>query len=455
MGLIRKLLNYIFSGVQTKGSFAQNLAISFSGNALAQVIGFAFTPFIARIYGPEVYGVFALFVSIVNTISPVSTLQFPAGYVVANSEDEFYRLLKITLTFLMGFTALVAILILLFSNRAVDYFKVLELKGYLFLIPFYIFFMGFDYHMIGWNTREKEFKRASVAKLSAITLSKAFTLLFTIWGGPLAIGMILGNLVLYPINSIGLISRKISNSFSHIWIKSTKGKLLETWNKFKGYPFFVTPGLFISGVSLQLPVYFFSAFLTPVSVGHFALANGVISAPLSILINSSNVVFLQKAAETHQNSPHLLGDVVLKLYKRMLLVSVPPLVIMAMISKWLFAFIFGHEWEMAGVLAAFISLSALFIVNSPISTIFRIMHRQQLDFYLNILFVVLKTLALIPGLYYNDILLSVICYSFVSWLCSCISLIIVFRMVSLDYKIILRDSLVCILIFTFTFFLYR
>ncbi len=455
MSLLKKLLNYIFGGIQTKGSFAQNLAISFSGNALAQVVGFAFTPFIARLYGPEVYGIFALFVSVVNTISPISTLQFPAGYVVANPEDEFYRLLKITLTFLMGFTALAAIVMILFGHWAIEYFKVVELKDYLFLIPVYIFFMGFDYHLIGWNTKEKEFQRAAISKLVAVTVSKVFTLLVAILGGPLVWGMILGNLFYYPVSSIGLTSRKISEGFSQIWSKSSKDKLLETWKKFRGYPLYVTPGLFISGLSLQLPIYFFSVFFNATSVGYFALANGVISAPLSILINSSNVVFLQKAAETRQNSPHLLGEVVLKLYKRMMLISVPPLVILAFISKWLFSFIFGQEWEIAGVLAAFISLSAMFIVNGPLSTIFRIMNWQRLDFYLNILFVTLKALALIPGIFFNDIILSVISYSFVSWLCSCISLIIVFRMVSLDYRIILRDAVLCIVIFAFTIFVYR
>jgi O-antigen/teichoic acid export membrane protein len=84
-------------GFRTKGSFTQNLAITFSGNVMAQVIGFAFTPFIARIYGPEAYGVFALFIAVVNNLSPLSTLQFPSGYVATKNDGEFYRIVKITL----------------------------------------------------------------------------------------------------------------------------------------------------------------------------------------------------------------------------------------------------------------------------------------------------------------------------------------------------------------------
>jgi O-antigen/teichoic acid export membrane protein len=60
--------------ITAKGSFAHNLAITFSGNAVAQLIGFCFTPFIARLYGPEAYGLFALFVGIANNISPLATL---------------------------------------------------------------------------------------------------------------------------------------------------------------------------------------------------------------------------------------------------------------------------------------------------------------------------------------------------------------------------------------------
>lgn len=453
-GLIKKLTSQLLGGIGTKGSFAQNLTITFSGNALAQVVGFAFTPFIARFYGPEAYGIFALYLSIANNISPLSTLQFPAGYVVANSDGEFYRLIRITFYVLMGTTAFLALSTYLFSHTLMGYFAVGELSDYLFLIPVYTLLMGLDYLSQGWNIREREFRKSAVAKLISVFSSKLFTLSYAFFGEPIAMGMILGNLILYPINSIGLIGGKLRMSYSKIWPKNSVVKLAHTWNKFKDYPLYTTPRLMISGLSMQLPVFLFSTFFTTASVGQFALAVGVISAPLSILINSSNVVFLQKAAETYLNSPDVLRDITLKLYKRMLLISVPPIILVALTSKWTFSWVFGIEWETSGIMASFIALSAMYTVNGPLSAIFRIFGKQKLDFLLNLTFIGLRALSLIPGIYLNDIILSVISHSFVTWLCSCVSLLAVFRLVSLTGRIILRDAILGVVIFAIAVLIY-
>lgn len=79
-----------------EGNFAHDFAITFSGNALSLIIGFLFTPFIARVYGPEAYGSFALFMAVAGLISTVITFQFPSGYVTISDQTEFYQILKIT-----------------------------------------------------------------------------------------------------------------------------------------------------------------------------------------------------------------------------------------------------------------------------------------------------------------------------------------------------------------------
>jgi O-antigen/teichoic acid export membrane protein len=441
-------------GLGLKGSFVQNFAIAFSGNAFAQVLGFIFTPFVARIYGPETYGLFALFVAVVNNISPVTTLQYPSGYVMARSEGEFISLVRITFSVLVLFTLSTAVLTYFFSHEFIGYFGSTKLQGILYLIPVSVFFMGFDYHQMGSNLKAKEFKRAAVAKLFSVIISRIFTLIYGLFVGAFPVGIILGNLIQYIVNSAALFSKKTFTSFREIFDTKLAGDFKGAWNNFKSYPLYVTPGVLISGLSLQLPVYMFSGFFTLTAVGHFTLANSVVSAPLSILLNSLNVVFLQKASETQLNSPELLPGIVRKLYRRITYFSILPIVVFALISKVLFSIVFGSEWEQAGVYAAFLALSALFCANGPVSIIYRVLDRQRLDFQLNIIFLVLKTLGLLPGILLQNLFVSVIGYCFVSWLCSATSLMIIFKQISLDRKIILKDAILGIILFLLILYFY-
>jgi O-antigen/teichoic acid export membrane protein len=317
-----------------EGSFAQNLAISFSGNAMAQVLGFAFTPFIARIYGPEAYGVFALCMAIISNLHPLSTLQLPSGYVAAENDKEFYSLIKITLMVLLGSVICISTVLVFFGDGFIQTFQIQELQGYLYIIPVYLFFMGIDSIFLGWSIRLKEFKLGAWAKMLSIVSSKTATLLMGIFTVPSATGIILGNLLLYPIDNLVKMLGGIKTNFRKVFSSVSPQYVLATLKKFKSYPLYITPGLIINNLSVQLPIYYFSIYFLPADIGFFAMAGTLVSTPLNIIITSSTSVFLQKAAETKQSDPNTLGSLSLFLYKRLFFVGVIPLSLLAIISTW-------------------------------------------------------------------------------------------------------------------------
>jgi len=49
-----------------------------SGTAAAQVVVFAFSPLITRIYSPEVFGLQGVFLSLIGILSPVIALRYPS-----------------------------------------------------------------------------------------------------------------------------------------------------------------------------------------------------------------------------------------------------------------------------------------------------------------------------------------------------------------------------------------
>lgn len=441
-------------GFRTEGSFTQNLAITFSGNVMAQVIGFGFTPFIARIYGPEAYGIFALFIAMVNNLSPLSTLQFPSGYVAAKDDGEFYRIVKITLGVLIFGTTVHGLIVFLFQHEISSVFNISELEPYFFWMPIYFFLMGLDQILLGWNIRLKEFRRGATAKVFSTTVSKGTTVLMGLVSNPTASGIIVGNLLTYPFESIIKLGPAVRKSVSHVFTVYSWRSLRETFLNFKSYALLVTPGLFVSNLSSQLPVYYFSLTFNNATVGLFAMANSFVNMPLALVINSSTTVFLQKAAETMQRSKEELKELVETLYKKLFFVSFLPLALLAFISEWVFSLLFGSQWEQSGLFAAFLCVSAVMnIANTPLTVLYRLMHHEKINFLINVIFTGIKFFGLWVGVYYNNILVSVIGYSIASLLASVSSLFIIFRLVKLSYWILIRDTVIVSLLVLLIIFL--
>jgi len=446
---LRDFFGTHYKSLKTKGSFAQNFAITFSGNITAQVLGVLFTPFLARIYGPEAYGVFALLMAVVSNLSQVSTLQLPTGYVAAESDKEFFGIVKITLVSLFFVSGICTVAFLFFGYELTNAFNVAEIRPYLFWIPIYLVLMGLDNILLGWNIRLKEFKRSAIAKILSTVISRGVSLVVGIAYSPVTTGIIFGNLLVYPIEGLMKISRSIRSIRISEILKSApwyEWKLL--LRKYKEYILFVTPGVFVTNVSNLLPVYCFSMAFSEKEVGYFALASSIVSMPLTLIVNSSITVFLQKAAETISKSKEDLGRLVLSLYNKLFFVGLLPLVGIAITGRWIFLIVFGAEWEQAGVFASFLCVAFSFnVVLGPLSVLFRLLNNEKVNFITTIIFFGLRLLGLWIGVLNNDIMVSIIGYSIASLLSQLTSLAIIFRMTNLPVYILTRNAVI-VLIFS-------
>jgi hypothetical protein len=77
--------------------FLHNVAIVAGGTATAQIIAIAFSPIIARLYGPEAFGILGVFMAAFAMITPLSGLTYGVAIVLPASDDEARALLKLSL----------------------------------------------------------------------------------------------------------------------------------------------------------------------------------------------------------------------------------------------------------------------------------------------------------------------------------------------------------------------
>jgi O-antigen/teichoic acid export membrane protein len=300
--------------------------------------------------------------------------------------------------------------------------------------------MGLDSILLGWNIRLKEFKRGAFAKIFSTIASKAAAILFALIYKPFPLGIIISNVLIYPIEGSAKLSRAIGENVHRIFTYTSWSDLKSTLKVYKSYAIFLTPGVIVINASNLMPIYFISIAFDEVSVGHYALASGLVGMPMALLINSSITVFLQKAAETLHRSKEELKSIVLLLYKRLFIVSFLPLVLLAFSCKYGFRLIFGDEWEQAGVYASFLCIPAtLHIIQGPLSVLYRLMNFERYNFVINSLFFGIKFIGLWIGFRYYNIEMAIIGYCIASLLSTFVSLLVIFKMVEISPARLYRE----------------
>ena len=80
--------------VRTRGSFARNIAYAFSGTALVVLSQLLLTPFIARVYGPEAYGIYGLFLNLCMNLALVADLGYSNAYALPKDDERMIDLFR-------------------------------------------------------------------------------------------------------------------------------------------------------------------------------------------------------------------------------------------------------------------------------------------------------------------------------------------------------------------------
>jgi O-antigen/teichoic acid export membrane protein len=430
-----------------EGSFAHNLLVTFSGNALALFLGLLFTPFIARLYGPEAYGVFALFAALINNISPLITWQFPTGYPTIKDDQEFYGVVQLNLL-VVGVMVFLCLLVAgMAGGRLLAWLSLKELTPYLWLMPLYFLLIGVEQITRGWSIRLAEFKRSASGRVGATLSSKVTTLLFGFGVRADAWGIMLGDVLQYPVEGLWRISSNMGLQLRQILRKWYAGNVLQLMHRYRAYPKYITTGLLLSNFSNQLPVYMLAYSYNQATVGLFALASSLVTMPINVLVMSSTTVFLKKASELYHHRPDELGDAVERLYRQFTGLSTVLLVGLALVAQPVFVLLFGEAWSESGVFAALLAMSFVPAVTAqPLSTLFRIMQRERINFLLNVLGIVLRGGALLAGATLGGARTTLAGYALATALTHYLMLWVIFSLCKVSLKKLMADALLTVLL---------
>lgn len=339
-----------------------------TGTALAQVITFAISPILTRIYTPEEFGIYGVYLAICSLLLVFTTGRYEFALSSTKDSNETLSLLSVIILISIVFSSVVLIFLIftIFFNKT---FKIIWLA-----VPFTILFMGINQ---GLNYTHNKFKNFNTISLSKIVYSVG-NAVASIGSGLLNLGifgLVISNifaLLLSVLNQFRKV-RTIANPLK-IKLKEKRKNKYSTVNilkKFSHYPMYNIPSAFFEMLAMHAPTFIFMYFFSDVIVGYFNLTLRVINVPITIIIASLSQVLLSKISDLFLNNRNRIKITLLKISLILFLMGLLPTILLSLFGEDIFRLFFGKEWTSAGLMASILSFSffAKFIV-SPLSVIF-------------------------------------------------------------------------------------
>jgi len=366
-----------------EGSFSKNVLMITGGTVFAQGLGILLSPIVTRLYSPEDYGMFTVYAALLGMINLLGALSYDSAIPIADDDEKAINVITLCLFILFSATLILFFLIMFAGHFFLTFFKSEQIIQYKYFIPIGFFLTGLYTVISQWALRKKDFKSITVTKYSQSITGNAIKISFGIFNaGP--VGLILGNILSQSAGVATIIKPHLTEFIGLI----KRVKYQEVFNISKRYisfPLYTAPGLFILSAAGQLPTIFMSSLYGSSIVGLYGLARSIAFLPMTIIGKSVQDVFYGEAASIGKTNPIRIKKLSNKLLKKLMILGIIPMTVLVLFGPFLFSFVFGLDWRIAGVFARILTLEAFFhFVFQPISTVFSIFEQQKKAFLLNV-----------------------------------------------------------------------
>ena len=359
--------------------FIRNVLTLVGGTAGAQLILLTATPILTRIYTPEDFGVFSIFVSLSIIIGVISALRYDVVIPLPNREFLAFNVLVLG----AGISLLVALFVFSVSSL-IEYKWEKEIAGFidytsLMLLSLFVFFYGINQVFNYWKIRNNKYKEISLIRISQSTVIVLVQLgVGLFWG--VSSGLIFGYVIGFIVSAL----MYVVFTYKTINLYIGKIKALSIKRVFKRYSSFSvmsSGSSLVNNLGLHMPILMFGYMFNAEVVGFLMLANRVLGAPVNMLGQAVGSVYLSDAPKVLRENPRELKKIYWLISKKIITIAFIPCIIVLFLAPDIFTFVFGKEWSGSGVYAqVLIPVFFVQLVVSPLSMTLVAMEKQSLQF---------------------------------------------------------------------------
>ena len=353
-----------FQRFRPESASVRNVLKLAGGTAGSQVIAVAAAPILTRLYGPESFGVFATFVSILALLNVVASMRYELAIPIPEDDDEAIALVWLCFVLVTVSTAITALGVILFGHQLVVWLHQPALKPLLWILPVGVLVTGVYQPLNYLAIRCKQFGLLAQTKF----LQSIFGVVANLALAPMgAIGLLLGQIVSQTTGSVaifrqsfGLTLRPVSLGLSaivHFGFDNSKGlgnseniqicqSLLErmraSFYRLGKFSFISTLSGAINALGSSLPILILSSGFGADAAGQFDLVSRLMLLPASLVSASISAEILSRAATLYLEAR--LKRELIRSFRFLLIISVGASFLF-LIAAPLLPFLFGLQWE--------------------------------------------------------------------------------------------------------------
>src|ERR1700730_14120774 len=430
---------------RASGKFMSNVLTLVTGNGLSQLINIAGTLVLARLFAPDAFGSFALFVTLVSFLSVLGGGRYELAIMLPEKDEEAANILFLAVLVLTGVGGVSLLIVAFFHSPIALLLGDDRLRLWLWAAPVALLINGL-YQVQGvWFGRMKRFRRLATGRVlqsSGTVLGQLGLLVIHSGGCALVGGWIIGQ----SIGSLFLLSQLFYSDGKFLWQARDWAVLREAVGRYRNFPIYKAPHSFVSNASSQVVIVILRMFASLNLVGLYSMAARAVYLPVTLIASSMNDVFYEKAAtELKQGA---LERFVTRLLRIQLVLAAPLLVLVTYDAKLIFGFVLGPKWVPAGSFAAILAfLSFLYFLTSWLDRLFDVRGRQKICLILEVTGNVLSlgALALMLKWRPQDAAFAIGAYVVLQMIFSIIWLVFAYRVAEFGMKgltLLLRDAVI-------------
>lgn len=353
---------------------ARNVFKVAGGTALAHAILAALSPVFTRLYGPDEFATYGVFLSFVGTVGAIIAARYDVAMIAAKEAEERLTLLVASLVLVVP----VALGLggVLWQLRAHDVLSYGVLPAW--AVPATVLFLL----ALGWQTamRYHFVGRGEFGLVSRVIVAQGIgrAVLTTAcglapWGW---LGLFLGELAG---RGLGLRVQARAVAAALRGFRPPAGAIRRTLTRYWKYPVLSLPSTLVDSMAAALPIPLVATAFGMIATGHFTLVQRLGAIPAG-LVGAAVGDALQFELTRHAaESPDQLRACFVRVARTLALGSAPLGLLAMVLGPPLFGYVFGREWADAGLLVSILTpMMCASLVASPLSRSLAVVDRPEL-----------------------------------------------------------------------------
>jgi len=353
----------MLNNLKPKSEFSRNVLALMTGTTIAQAIPIAISPILTRLYSPEDFGVFALFIAITSIFGSIANGRYELAIMLPRKDEDAINIFALGFIITTTISFLLLLIVLIFHDNIVNLLNNESIGVWLYFVPIAVFFTGLYNILNYFNNRQKNYKDLAKATI----IKSIVTAIIQLSVGFLKVGvsgLISGQIVSQFFANTKLLRNIMKDKL--LISKISKVKIIALAKRYKDFPKFSMWAILANTLSTQLINILISAFYSVATLGFYSLVQRLLGMPSSLIGSSIGQVFFQQATKEKQKTGKAIKTFN-STVKKLIIIGLPSFGILFFIVEDLFSFVFGEEWRIAGTYAQIVI--PLFFIRFIVATV--------------------------------------------------------------------------------------